>query len=410
MPDPIPYVDRLKKGIERIDTDPPQGPDAEAMPSLRKSLARTIMRLAAGAAAPPATFRYQVTGGKAILFQGLEALPVEPARVLQILNVIGVEVQPGESLDLDGGLVGWIVRPEVNLIDTNVRAADATLQQLKRKTGHDRDHAAAQQAESTKIRLRSRMTLLVAALQAAQQDEQNAPVLPDVANLQVSAGPATPTPPPPAPEAKPAADPSKGSTTVRRLKELPPTPEMVADALWKILEAIDGTGFSVAAIGEVGYQAWDPARQATKIELLVSSTASQRETLLAAAKAHGFQPSPAGRPLSLRWIVDSEPGRAAPVELIEAANNPYLKQVLARAQPREVMQGQFPVVSCEDLVVMFAGSDKSDDRDSVIGLLQANISSIDAAYLRKEAQTAGVFEELKEAWSKAKQQAAQEGS
>ncbi len=406
MPDLIPFADRLKKGIERIDTDPPQGPDAEAIPSLRKSLVRTLARLAAGAGAPAATFRYQVTGGKALLFQGLEALPVEPARVLQILNVIGVEVQPGETVDLDGGLVGWIVRPEVNLIDTNVRAADATLQQLKRKTGHDRDHAAAQQAESTKIRLRSRMTLLVAALQAAQQDEQNPPPLPDVANLQVTAAP---TPPPPPPEQpKPAAE-SK-STTVRRIKELPPTPEMVADALWKILEAIDGTGFSVAAIGEVGYQAWDPARQATKIELLVSSTASQRETLLAAAKAHGFQPSPTGRPLSLRWVVDSEPGRAAPVDLVEAANNPFLKQVLARAQPREVFQGQFPVVSCEDLVVMFSGSDRSDDRDSVIGLLQANISNIDAAYLRKEAQTAGVFEQLKEAWAKAKeQQQAKEG-
>jgi hypothetical protein len=177
---------------------------------------------------------------------------------------------------------------------------------------------------------------------------------------------------------------------------------MVADALWKILEAIDSTGFQVAAIGEVGYQAWDPSRQATRIEVLVSSTASQRETILAAARAAGFQPSPAGRPLSLRWV-EAETNRAAAVDLIEAAT-PFLKQVIARAQPREVFQGQFPCVSCEDLVVMFAGSDRSDDRDSIIGLLHANINNIDAAYLRKEAQTAGVFEQLKEAWAKAKQQ------
>src|SRR5262245_11355754 len=108
MPDLIPFGDRLKKGIERIDTNPPQGPDAEAMPSLRKSLMRTIARLAAGPGAPPATFRYQVTGGKALLFQGLEALPIEPARVLQLLNAVGVDIQPGETLDLDGGLVGSI--------------------------------------------------------------------------------------------------------------------------------------------------------------------------------------------------------------------------------------------------------------------------------------------------------------
>ena len=61
-------------------------------------------------------------------------------------------------------------------------------------------------------------------------------------------------------------------------------------------------------------------------------------------------------------------------------------------------------ITCEDLAVMFAGSDRSDDRDSVITLLHANINTIDAAYLRKEAQTAGVFEQLKEAWAKVKEQ------
>jgi hypothetical protein len=400
MSDPVPFVERLKKGLERLDTAPPDGPDAEAVPGLRRSLQRTLARLAAGPNAPQATFRYQVTGGKALLFQGLEALPVEPAKILQLLNTIGVDIYPGEGIDLDGALTGWVVRPEVNLIDTNVRAADATLQQLKRKTGHDRDHAAAQQAESTKIRLRSRMTLLVAALQAANADIENPAPLPDLSTLQISDIPAAPAPTEPKPEPKPD---TTRSTTVRRIKELPPTPEMVADALWKMLEAIDTTGFQVAAIGEVGYMAWDPNRQATKIELLVSSTASQRETLLAAARAQGFQPSPAGRPLSLRWIVESEPGRAAAVDLVEAAT-PFLKQVLTRAQTREVFQGQFPCVSCEDLVVMFAGSDRADDRDSIITLLQANIATIDHAYLRKEAQTAGVFEELKEAWAKAKSQ------
>jgi hypothetical protein len=401
MADPTPLAERLKKGIERIDSAPPQGPDSEAIPPLRKSLLRTAARLAAGPNAPAATFRYQMTGGKNLLFQGPEALPVEPARLHQLLNAVGVELETGESIDVDGGLVSMLLRSEINVTDTNLRTADATLQQLKRKTGHDRDHAAVQQNESLKIRLRSRMTQLVAAVQAANQDAENPAALPDVATLPTDAAAAAP-PPPPEPKPAPVQDaPAKG-TTVRRIRELPPTPEMVADALWKILEAIDTTGFQVAAIGEVGYQAWDPSRQAHKIEILVSSTASQRETLLAAARAQGFQPSPSGRPLSLRWV-EAESNRVAPVDIVEAAT-PFLKQVLSRAQPREVFQGHFPVVSCEDLVVMFAGSDRSDDRDSVITLLQANINSIDAAYLRKEAQTAGVFEQLKEAWAKVKQQ------
>ena len=39
------------------------------------------------------------------------------------------------------------------------------------KSTRDRDHAAFQTADSRKIRLRSRLTQLVSALQAAQRDE-----------------------------------------------------------------------------------------------------------------------------------------------------------------------------------------------------------------------------------------------
>jgi hypothetical protein len=42
------------------------------------------------------------------------------------------------------------------------------------KTGRERDHSAAQLADSQKVRLRSRFTLLVGALQAAQRETPGA--------------------------------------------------------------------------------------------------------------------------------------------------------------------------------------------------------------------------------------------
>ncbi|MCI0659096.1 MAG: hypothetical protein L0170_18740, partial [Acidobacteria bacterium] len=175
MGNPAPFIDRLRKGILRIDTDPPQGGDEEAVAPLRRSLERTIARLTSGNKIPAALFRYQFTGGKALLFQGIEALPLEPARLVPLLNAIQIELQPGEFLELDGILAAWLIRPEVNVTDTQLRLAQENIKGFK--TGYDRDHAAAQSAESTKIRLRSRMTQLVAALQAAQTDANKEPTL-----------------------------------------------------------------------------------------------------------------------------------------------------------------------------------------------------------------------------------------
>jgi len=170
MPDPLTFVERMKKGLLSIEQQVPGGCDEEALEPLYLSLERTIARLAPGNSLTPAAFRFQVTGGKALLFQGNEALPLEPTRLLQLLNAIQLNLQPGEILELDGALAAWLLRPEINVTDTNLRQADTSLRTIK--TGRDRDHAAAQSAESTKVRLRSRLTQLVSALQSAQRETE----------------------------------------------------------------------------------------------------------------------------------------------------------------------------------------------------------------------------------------------
>ncbi len=162
-----PLVDRLKKGLARVDAEPATSSvEPEALSSLRRSIARTLARLEGGAAV--STFSYKLSGATPLLFQGTEALPLTPDRLSRLLNAMDVDLKSGEPLDLDGELAGWIIRPEANITDTNLRKAEEAMRGMK--TGRDRDHSAAQTAESQKVRLRSRLTQLVGALQAAQRD------------------------------------------------------------------------------------------------------------------------------------------------------------------------------------------------------------------------------------------------
>lgn len=182
----------------------------------------------------------------------------------------------------------------------------------------------------------------------------------------------------------------------------PPSPEILSKALRKVLAAIQGTGFKAAAIGEIGQQAWGSQRAAQRIELLISSTAAQQETVLGAARGEGLQPAPGGRPLNLQYT-DAKAGGTVAVDLLEAST-PYLKQVLTRAQPGDVLQVKILVATCEDLILLRAGSTLPNDVDRVVELLRGTAGKIDGAYLKKEAETAGVFDQLKATWQRAKQQ------
>ena len=163
---------RLKRGLVRVDAQPPGGQESESMPALRRSLEHTLLRLA-GADADVAAFRFQVSGGRGILFQGALALPLEPARLSRLLGLIEVVLESSESIDVDGELAGWMIRPEMTQTDTQLRQAEDVLRGMRNV--RERDHSAFQAADSLKVRLRSRLTQLVSALQASQREPGKPP-------------------------------------------------------------------------------------------------------------------------------------------------------------------------------------------------------------------------------------------
>jgi len=400
MPETIPYAERLKQALQRVDSLGPGAIDKEAIDPLKRTLERGLARLDPGCTLPPSTFRYQVTGGKAILCQGTDVLPLEPTRLVLLLNALELKLETGEMLEVDGGLTAWVIRPEANLTESNLRQADITIRGIK--PGRDRDHVAAQTAETNKIRLRARLTVLVAALQVASREAAGtASPLPAAAASPLATPVAAPAPlsisAPPTPPPKPK-DPVVAAPSV---PEMPPNKEVLEKALGKMIAIIESSGFKAAAIGDIAHHAWGSKKEPQRIELLVSCTPSQRETILTAAKAEGFQPAPNGRPLHLRYP-DVELNGTAPIEMMETAN-PYLKQVLTRSQTGLVYDLEMQVASCDDLILMRVTSESASDRESILELMCGSLAYFDSAYLKREAEAAGIITELKAAWVQAKQ-------
>src|SRR6187399_1314152 len=115
-------AERLRNSLVKIDSESGGMYEGDALKNLRRSVEMTLVRLEGGAELTQ--FKFQNTGGKPLLVQGIEALPVEPERLFSLLNAMDIFLQPGESLDLDGGMAAWLIRPEVNQLDSNVRQAE----------------------------------------------------------------------------------------------------------------------------------------------------------------------------------------------------------------------------------------------------------------------------------------------
>src|SRR5262245_2551443 len=145
------FIDRLRRGLTKLDAGPIAMVEPEVQAALRRSLEISIAGLESGQSF--SRFRFRNAGGKALLFQNTEALPLDHGSDCGHLNPIWVKLQSGESLDLDGSMAAIISRPEVNQTDSIVRQAEEQVRVL-RSNRENKDHAAIQAADSNRIRLR----------------------------------------------------------------------------------------------------------------------------------------------------------------------------------------------------------------------------------------------------------------
>jgi hypothetical protein len=170
--------------------------------------------------------------------------------------------------------------------------------------------------------------------------------------------------------------------------------EVMTKALRKVTSAAGGLGFKAVAIGAIAHQAWGSKREIPGLDVLISTGPDQRESFLSAARGEGLQQSPDG-PLRLRYT-DAKLAATATVEITEAST-PFHSQLIGRAQRGDVLSVGMLVATCEDLILLGA------DRAILVELLRHNAGRIDGAYLKREAEAAGVFNEVKLAWQQAKQ-------
>jgi len=168
----------------------------------------------------------------------------------------------------------------------------------------------------------------------------------------------------------------------------------MSKGLRKITAAAGGLGLKAVAIGACAHQAWGAKREPSGLDLLISSGPEQREAFLSAARGEGLQQSP-DKPLRLQYS-DAKLGGTVTVDISEAST-PFHSQVIARAQRGNILTVGMLVATCEDLILLGA------DRAVLVELLRHNAGRIDGAYLKAEAERAGVFDEVKQAWQQARQ-------
>lgn len=186
--------------------------------------------------------------------------------------------------------------------------------------------------------------------------------------------------------------------------------EVVLKALRKIVAALQGLGHQPVAIGAIAHMSWGSKQEAQSVDLLTPTGADLREAIFSAARGEGLRQAAEpvtglpGSPTLRLSYADAKLNATAEIAVLEAST-PRLKKVLSRAQQGSVLQMPLGLATCDDLILMRAGSALPGDRDGVIELLRHNAGRIDASYLKKEAEESGVFDQLKSAWQAAKQQA-----
>jgi hypothetical protein len=168
-------------------------------------------------------------------------------------------------------------------------------------------------------------------------------------------------------------------------------------ALGKIVAALEGSGRKPVAIGAIAHQAWGVKTEPQGVELLIPAGPEHRDQILGAARGEGFKQE---HDLHFSYT-DPKTGGTTTVDIVEAST-PMLQKMHGRAQLAGVLEMSMALAGCEDLILARVASGNPADRAVVVELLKCTAGRMDAQYLKREAEAAGLFEKVKSAWQEAK--------
>jgi hypothetical protein len=186
--------------------------------------------------------------------------------------------------------------------------------------------------------------------------------------------------------------------------------DVVLKALRKMTAALQGLHREPVVIGALAQRCWGAKAEPARVELLIPGGEAHREPIFSAARGEGLQQAPEApiqtqgdrTVLRLRYT-DAKLGATAEIELLEASTM-LLKKTAGRAKTGNVLGMPLLLATCDDVILLLAGSTRPGDRETVVELLRMNAGRIDPGYLKKEAEEAKVFDALKGAWQEAKRQ------
>ena len=170
--------------------------------------------------------------------------------------------------------------------------------------------------------------------------------------------------------------------------------------------ALDDLGVPGALMGGMAVAAWDRIRATEDIVFLISPDVTDPEALLRAMQERGYAPKkfPAITDFDgerVMQLLYQPHGKFFDYQVdLFFAESLYHRTALARRVPYRLPNDEsvVPVVSCEDLIIFKLRADRPVDRGDIIGLLEANRSSLDFAYLRQWVTPPALCEMWRECW------------
>ncbi len=182
--------------------------------------------------------------------------------------------------------------------------------------------------------------------------------------------------------------------------------DVLYQGLRKMCMALQGMRRNPVVIGALAQQAWGVAAEAVGVDLLIPAGEEHRQSIFGAARGEGIQQATEtpiltrDKTATLRFKY-REAGGEVGIDLLEAST-PYLAQVHKRASERGVMKLPLPTATVEDLILMRALSGLAADHAAMVALLRHHAGRMDAPYVKKEAEAAGVMDKVKAAWGEAR--------